>query len=164
MTYGNDFRWRAVALHHIYGLPIEVISEVLGPRPRTVRRWYQLFLNSGTVNEGLQRQKTSRWPPDVLLEVERYAHEHPTFYIDELKSFIEHKFPLLENTSTSTICRALNFDLNLTRKILTKAAREAVPVEIENYKKKMEKIYSYPEQILFIDETSKDGRHARMVI
>ncbi|KAJ0391409.1 hypothetical protein ATCC90586_003900 [Pythium insidiosum] len=60
----------------------------------------------------------------------------------------------------STICRALNFDLNLSRKVLTKAARECVPYEVENYKAKLEAIYSYPQQLLFIDETSKDGRHA----
>jgi len=54
----------------------------------------------------------------------------------------------------------LNFDLKLRRKKLTKAAREAVPEEIRNYYEKLKPIYSYPEQLVFIDETSKDGRDA----
>jgi len=54
----------------------------------------------------------------------------------------------------------LNFDLKLTRKKLTKAARESVPEEIRNYYEKLKPIYSYPEQLVFIDETSKDGRDA----
>jgi hypothetical protein len=55
---------------------------------------------------------------------------------------------------------ALNFDLNLSRKVLTKSARECVPEEVSNYKAKLQAIYSFPAQLLFIDETSKDGRHA----
>ena len=81
-------------------------------------------------------------------------------YIDELQDYLRRTFPTLRNTSTSTICRALNFDLQLTRKKLTKAAREAAPEEIQAYKAKLNAIYSFPEQLIFIDETSKDGRDA----
>lgn len=45
-------------------------------------------------------------------------------------------------------------------KVLTRMARESVPEEVANYKAKLSAIYSYPEQMIFIDETSKDGRHA----
>ena len=92
--------------------------------------------------------------------VQAYVKSHPTFYIEELQQFLREKFPNLRNISESTICRALNFDLKLTRKKLTKAAREAVPEEIRNYYDKLKPIYSYPEQLVFIDETSKDGRDA----
>lgn len=50
--------------------------------------------------------------------------------------------------------------MKLTRKVLTKAAREAAPDEIRTYQAKLKAIYSYPEQLVFIDETSKDGRDA----
>ncbi|DAZ96444.1 TPA: hypothetical protein N0F65_006490, partial [Lagenidium giganteum] len=53
---------------------------------------------------------------------------HPTYYLVELQAHIQTTFPLLQNVSTSTICRALNFDLNLSRKVLTKAARECVQI------------------------------------
>jgi hypothetical protein len=54
----------------------------------------------------------------------------------------------------------LNFDLNLSRKKLSKHAKESVPAEREIYKRKLSAIYSYPEQLVFVDETSKDGRDA----
>ena len=105
-------------------------------------------------------KKYSRWPQDVLIAVEKYCNDHPTFYIEELKDFLKTKFPTLTNISESTICRALNFDLQLTRKKLTKAACEAAPAEIRIYHAKLKAIYSFPEQLIFIDETSKDGRDA----
>ncbi|KAG6954264.1 hypothetical protein JG688_00012450 [Phytophthora aleatoria] len=69
-------------------------------------------------------------------------------------------FPDLPNVSTSTICRVLNFDLQLSRKVLSKVAREVVPAEIEAFRAKLRPIYSYAEQLVFLDESAKDGRHA----
>ena len=66
----------------------------------------------------------------------------------------------LKNISLSTICRALNHDLKLTRKVLTKAASEATPLEIRLYEAKLRAIYHSPPQLVFIDKTSKDGCHA----
>ena len=43
---------------------------------------------------------------------------------------------------------------------MTKAASEAAPLEIRSYMAKLRAIYHYPAQLVFIDETSKDGRHA----
>ncbi len=39
-------------------------------------------------------------------------------------------------------------------------AREAVPRELEEYYLRLSPFYKYPEQLLFIDEASKDGRDA----
>ena len=60
----------------------------------------------------------------------------------------------------STICRALNFDIQLSRMVLTKATREAALAEVAIYLAKLKAIYSYPSQLVFVDETSKDGRSA----
>ncbi|KAG6947205.1 hypothetical protein JG687_00016257, partial [Phytophthora cactorum] len=92
--------------------------------------------------------------------VARFVKVPPTFYLEELQDFLHDSYPGLKNIPLSTICRALNFDLVLTQKVITRAARESVPLEIAKYKAKLQAIYSYPEQLLFIDETSKDGRHA----
>lgn len=92
--------------------------------------------------------------------VEKYVQDHPTFYIEELREYIIKNFPTLPNVSPSTLCRVLNFDLNLSRKVLEKASREAVPVEIEIYRRKLLPLYSFAEQLAFLDETAKDGRHA----
>ena len=75
--------------------------------------------------------RASRWPPEVIEEVQKYVDAHPTFYIEELKYHLKENFSDLNNTSESTICRALNFDPQLTRKKLTKATREAALEEIK---------------------------------
>ena len=93
----------------------------------------------------------------MLARVEDYCKEHPTFYLEELKEFLEDTFPDLSNVSMPTICRALNFDLQLTRKVLIKAAQEVAPTEICNYEEKLCTIYHYLEQLIFIDKMSKDG-------
>ncbi|OWZ16462.1 Transposase, partial [Phytophthora megakarya] len=80
------------------------------------------------------------------------------FYIEELQAALKLKFPDLPNISTTAICRILRFDLGLTRKVLTKRARESVPAEIEAYYKKLPPFYRGPDQLVFLDETAKVGR------
>ena len=160
MVYSVDFWWRIVSLIHVYSLDVNFISDLFGPKPRTIRRWYSLFLSHGVVEIQHNPVKSARWPQHVLEAVTKYCKEHPTFYLEELQKFLEVTFPNLTNISLPTICRALNFDLQLTRKVLTKAARESIPAEIRNYQAKLRSIYQYPSQLVFIDETSKDGRHA----
>ncbi|OWY99745.1 Transposase [Phytophthora megakarya] len=138
--YSQDFRWRAVFLIHVYGICMQYVN--------------------GVVEDSNQAARSSRWPCDVVERVRKYVEDHPTFYLEELQAFMKESFPEMKNVSLSTICRALHFDMNLSRKVLTKAARESVPHEVQAYKVKLEAIYSYPEQLLFIDETAKDGRHA----
>ena len=157
MVYSEDLRWRIVSLIHIYDIETDFLSDLFGPTPRTIRQWYNKFLKAGTVRDDAQSLRASRWPMEVLANVENYVKGHPTFYIEELQEHLCTNFPELRNISESTICRALNFDLKLTRKKLTKAAREAAPEEIQTYYDKLKSIYSFPEQLVFIDETSKDG-------
>ena len=158
--YSVDLRWRIVSLIHIYDLEPAFLSELFGPKVRSINRWYSLFKKKGVVQECAPQARSSRWPRHVVERVEQYVKEHPTFYIEELQSFLKREFPTLKNVSISTICRALNFDMLLTRKKLTKAAREAAPEEIRIYYAKLNAIYSYPAQLVFVDETSKDGRDA----
>ncbi|OWZ23633.1 Transposase [Phytophthora megakarya] len=137
MKYSDDFRWRAVALLHVYNVPVVHMSELLEPRLRPIRRWYALFLSDEL------KQKHTKWSQEVLEFVAAYVDGHPTFYLEELQDTIITRFPLLKTVCTSTICRALNFDLNLSPKVLSKAAREAVPAEIRTYKEKLLTLYSY---------------------
>mmetsp|Transcript_26971 Transcript_26971/g.27343 ORF Transcript_26971/g.27343 Transcript_26971/m.27343 type:complete len:166 (-) Transcript_26971:368-865(-) len=131
--YSDDLRWRIVSLIHIYDVEIPFLSDIFGPKPRSIQRWCNKFLRTGTVLDNVPNLKESRWPPEVVLDVEKYVKAHPTFYIEELQQHLRSDFPDLKNTSDSTICRALNFDLQLTRKKLTKAAREAAPESGESY-------------------------------
>ena len=143
--YSDDLRWWIVSLIHIYDIDVHFLSDIFGPNPRSIQRWYNKFLRNGTVHDNLPALRSSRWPPDVITDVEKYVKAHPTFYIEELKEHLRSQFPDLRNTSESTICRVLNFDLQLSRKKLTKAAREAAPEEIKIYYKKLKPIHSYPE-------------------
>ena len=144
--YSNDLRWRIISLIHIYDLDIKLLSELFGPKSRSIQRWYSRFLKTGSIDEKKVPQVTkSRWERHILADVQKYVNAHPTFYIEELQIYLKEKYPYLKNVSESTICRALNFDLQLTRKKLTKAAREAVPHEINIYYEKLLPIYSYPE-------------------
>lgn len=76
---------------------------------------------------------TAQWSGDILDSVRRYVRGHLTFYLEELQAFLQHEPPCLPNTSLSTICRALHFDLGLTWKIFTKAARESVLEEVKRH-------------------------------
>lgn len=89
-----------------------------------------------------------------------YTRQHPCFFLEELQEVLRERFPTLENISQPTLCRVLRHDLNLTRKTLEKRAREAIPREVQDYRYRIEPFYFYPEQLVFIDETSKDARAA----
>ncbi|KAL3666625.1 hypothetical protein V7S43_008247 [Phytophthora oleae] len=52
----------------------------------------------------------------------------------------------------------LRFDLGLTRKVLTKRAREAKADQVQEYIDWLEPFYSTPEQLVFLNETAKDSR------
>ncbi|KAG6945596.1 hypothetical protein JG687_00017193, partial [Phytophthora cactorum] len=60
-------------------------------------------------------------------------------------------------SSEGCVLRLLRFELNLSRKVLERRAREALPFEVETYLAKLRGFYSYPEQLIFLDETSKNG-------
>ena len=123
--YSSDFRWRAVVLSYVYGISNEDISFVLGLSPRTVRRWCHFFETNGVVEKEMRAEKSSRFSPEVLTYINKYVAENPCFFLDELIDDIKSTYKI--STSTATVCRALRFDLNLTRKVLEKRARQIIP-------------------------------------
>ncbi|KAF0704356.1 hypothetical protein AaE_014981, partial [Aphanomyces astaci] len=127
---------------------------------RSVSRYNAMFKSTGHVTGGRKRAQTHRWPAAVNDWVKAYAVSHPCFYVEELEESIRHQFPSLNNVSAATICRALMHDLGLTRKVLEKRAREAADFELRDYYGRLQPYYSYPDQLVFVDETSKDGRNA----
>jgi transposase len=158
--YSNDLRWRAIVLTYIYNLPFEEVSIVLGPSKTTLKRWYSHFDQTGALDRADQHVSRRRVPNHVIEFISNYSKENPCFYIEELQEAVRAFDPSYKSTSTSTLCRVLRRDLNLTRKVLTKRVREAQPAEIELYYDKISYFYLYPEQLIFCDETSKDGRSA----
>ena len=86
MVYSNDFRWRIVSLIHVYGLCVCFLSDLFGPEEKTIRRWYRMFKETGTVEPNSRPNRTARWPDEVIKEVKKSILEHPTFYIEEKPS------------------------------------------------------------------------------
>ena len=153
-------RWRGIVLFYIYGIDKAVIATVLGCSRRSVTRWHRQFHRTGNVTRKCPPTRGVHWSPEVLAYVKDYSVVHLCFYIEELKEAIHERYPNLGNISTSTVCRALRFNLKLTRKVLEKRARESSAAEIRAFHDRLAPFYGYPQQLVFVDETSKDGRDA----
>ena len=129
----EDLRWRIVYLIHIHDVDRCFASELFGTNHCTVRRYHTRFLRTGSARDTPPVLRASRWPAHVAQDVEACVKSHPTFCIEELQDYLRVQYPNLRNTSEVTICRALNFDMRLTRKKLTKEARKSAPAEIQNF-------------------------------
>eukprot|EP00644_Phytophthora_capsici_P012220 jgi/Phyca11/119369/e_gw1.38.417.1 len=134
--YSVDIKWRGVVLLYVYNIDVATVASVLGVSERSLSRWYHDFKRTGNVLAEKTRNRSSRWPDHVCSFAREYVNAHPY----------------------STICRALRFDLGLTRKVLTKRAKETVARERQEYINRLLPFYSGPDQLVFVDETSKDGR------
>ncbi|OWY99945.1 Transposase [Phytophthora megakarya] len=157
--YAADFRWWAIVLHYAYSIPCEQVGRIFGVSGR-VSRWFKKFKCNGHVEPGKQ-PKNSRHSEEFVSFVSSYVAEHPCFYVEELHEELKQRFGHnMKGVSATSLLRLLRFELSLTRKVLKRRAREAVPQEIECFVVKMNKLYSYPEQLVFIDETSKNGMDA----
>jgi transposase len=124
MTFSEDLIWRAIVLYYVYSIDSRTVALLLGCTEKSVRNWMKLFEKNGHVSSCKNRTRSSRWPENVISFVENYVKEHPCFYIEELKHQLSANFHELLNTSESTICRTLRFNLQLSMKVLSKLARE----------------------------------------
>ena len=158
MTYSVDFKSRAALLLNYYDIRPETLHLLLGPSTKTLYNWRARFEDTGEIDSQITTSRSSRWPKEVLDLVLSFVQDHPCAYLEEIQEFLRSNRPDLTNTSLPTICRALRFDLNLTRKRLTKHAREARNEDVLFYYKSLSCFYSFPKQLVFVDETSKDGR------
>jgi transposase len=119
-----------------------------------------MFNKTGNVLPRVPVRRETRWPVEVITFLKDYIKENPCFYLEEMREVLRSSFPRVTNVSLSTICRALRFDLKLSRKILSKRARESIPEEKNNYIFRLQPFYECPDQLVFIDETAKDSRDA----
>lgn len=160
MTYSVEFRERAITLLFFYDISVDVVHLLLGPSKRTLHRWRRQFEKYGVIRRGENNTRTSRWSTNVIAAVKSFVEDHPCAYLEEIQQFIEDNYPECQNRSLSTVCRALRFDMGLSRKVITKRAREAVGVDALSFWNSLCPFYAGPEQLVFVDETSKDGRAA----
>lgn len=160
MTYSSDLRWRAVVLYFFQGMPISDVSVLLGISKTAIKDWTKMFKDTGCIDAQVGRISPPRYPDEVLLFIRDYISSHPCFIFDELQECLIPMFPTQTNFSVPTLCRCLKNDLLITRKLITKKARESQPLEREEFLLRIQPFLLYPEQLIFLDETSKDGRSA----
>ena len=156
--FSDEIKWRCVVLFSVMNMNIEDISFLLGASKASIKRWTTRFNTTGTVERQGGAQRSARWPVEVYACVRSYIDDHPCFYLEELGEHLKDKFPAISNFSAPTICRALRFDMGLTRKRLEKRAKESRPQEIKDFFSRLKRFYLTPSQLIFVDETSKDGR------
>ena len=53
--------------------------------PKHIQRWYKTFLETDTLLDNVPNLRESRWPPEVVLDVEIYVKARPILYIEELQ-------------------------------------------------------------------------------
>ncbi|KAG6955532.1 hypothetical protein JG687_00011141 [Phytophthora cactorum] len=120
----------------MYGIGVGYVSCIFGAKVRTLLRGILFFLPSGVVEEKKERVIT-----EIVPRVEQYVKNNPTCYLEELQELLRDTFRDLGTTSTSTICRALNFDMNLVERCKQRQ-RECAPREVEVYKSRLQAIYA----------------------
>lgn len=155
--YSSNLRWRVVTLRYSYSVPCEQVSRLFGVSGRTVRRWYFKFKSEGHI-QPCHRAKFPSHSQELRTYAADYVRRHPCFYVEELQPALRERFSAAHGPlSADSVLRLFKFELNLTRKVLERRAREEVTQEIENLAAKMRCWYSLPSQLVFVDETSKNG-------
>ncbi|OWY95900.1 hypothetical protein PHMEG_00033973, partial [Phytophthora megakarya] len=112
---------------YVYDVQLGIISSVLGVSEKSLTRWYRRFNETGNVDKKASKLRTELVQ---CLDMRHYV-------------------------SDATICRALKFDLGLTRKVLTKRATESLPRERDGFVRRLAPYYRRPDQLVFVDEPCK---------
>ena len=150
-------RARALTFLYLYGLPVWVVARLFGVSTRTLCRWWAVFVRTGTV-EREARKSEHRWPREVEAFVLELLDGDPGMMAEEMLLQVQQQFPSLRNVSRSTLLRVLHDDMGMSRLKMTRRAYEARTGEVNEYFSELALVYCFPEQLVFVDETSKDAR------
>ena len=137
------------------------ISDLLSISKTSILRWIKCYREHGVTQLGVKRKLRFRYNTEQLQFLANLVKDDPCFYLCELQAKMKAQFPNLKNLSLSTLCRALNQDLCLTRKKMQIAARERSITDRFEYWLRLKSLYTHSSQLVFLDETSKDGRAGR---
>lgn len=106
MHHSTDVKWKAVALVYVYNHSIPNVCALLRVSNKSVRRWYKLFEETGSVEEvTLPRPPRVEWPVLVNDYIKHFVQETPCYYLEELENCLKHAFPEIHNFSVSTLCQ-----------------------------------------------------------
>ena len=150
-------RSRALTFLYVYGLNVFVVATLFSLSVRTLQRWWKDFVDTGKV-ERTARERQHRWPAYVEAFIRDELNADPGLFAEELLRKIQIAFPEVRNGSRTTLLRVLHDDMGISRKKMTRRANEARVGEVHEFFRELRLIYMFPEQLVFLDETSKDAR------
>lgn len=155
IPFSVDFRWRVVWFYVAYQLSALEIAQQLCISERTVRRYVDMFQQTGEV----EPRAHNHGPPKLLGDFEqivllRLITEYPGIYLHEIKSKILTRFGV--TVSVATICRLLRF-MGCTRQVIKHIA---VQRSDELRAKFMADVSVYdPSMLIWVDESGCDRRN-----
>ncbi|CAJ0631680.1 17689_t:CDS:2 [Entrophospora sp. SA101] len=151
----TDLKWRIVFLH-IDGYSDQIIANMLCLSISTVRRILNLYKTWGCVETPIKGQQGRRkiFDKKDLESLKQLVTQNPDFYLDEL--VVEMTKKSGKEVSVATLCHSLKY-CGITRKKITKAAKERNELVRGFFILTIGSYYS-PEQLIFLDESSKDER------
>ena len=155
IPYSLDLRWRVIWVFLSQNLATAEITEIFGVCERTVRRYIDLFEQTGEV-ESVQ---ASHGPKPLLdsfeqLTLLKLILQHPGIYLKELQGKLQLVFGVC--ISMSTICR------NLKRMGCTRQAMHHIALQRSDMlrAKYMADISVYdPDMLVWVDESGCDRRN-----
>ena len=154
-AYSTDLRWRIVWTYLASNATLTDIASTFCLSERTVRRYVDLFYQTGDVLP----KESAHGPKKLLGDHEQVVVlqlilSTPGFYLQELQAELLKKFGV--PVSVPTICRTLRF-MGCTRQSMHHVAIQRSDILRARF---MAEISLYdPEMLIWLDETGCDRRH-----
>lgn len=156
-TVSRDLKERIPILHHIYGLKVPTICDILGVRKTLV---YQTLtyhrLHGVPFNVFAQRPGRHRVldMTDIRF-LESLISTNPTIYLDEMQAELRSRRHL--KISIPTLVRTLR-RLDITRKVLSRRAAEHDDIRRATFMNCIGDLAPDPHMLIFMDESSRNDR------
>lgn len=149
-----DMKQRALQLIEL-GWDTHEIAAILGVSEKSIGRWEDNYATSGVVNpKSPLRGRPRILNTEIVDELRQLIEETPSLFLDEISEWLA----LMHDTRISVSALQDNLqDLALTRKVMRRAAAERDDAHRAEWILNVTTNYR-PEQILFLDESSKDDR------
>lgn len=137
------------------GWDLDEVVEVLGVSKRSIRRWAQNYKQAGRVDPSkIQRGRHRLLNSSIMQELQELIAEAPSLYLDEIREWLA----IFHNQPISMSALHYNLrDLGLTYKVLKHAAAQRDEAMRNKWIDDVAANFT-PDQMVFTDESSKDGR------
>ncbi|XP_048581384.1 uncharacterized protein LOC125556694 [Nematostella vectensis] len=152
-SFDNALRWRVIFLRE-KGFTFDEIAETLSASKRFVYKITRLYRNTRGVSDARKRKSKARLiNANDLLLIRRLIDEYPGLYLDEIQTWLEHFTGC--TFSVPSLDRCLK-RMGLSVQKMHIVTRQRNEFERATYRRFISQFK--PNQLLFIDESSKDER------